>query len=301
LLVLIMLSTFIVRPAPCEPPPRDSGPDRAALRKNAEAFVAAFARGDSRALAAMWVPDGDYVDATGRDLRGRDAIASGFQEVFAEHPGLKLRIDMTSLRFVNPDVAIEDGTSAVIPPDGLPPSAARYTIVHVKQEGRWMLRSVREAPWVPPSHHEQLRELAWLIGDWSDAADQGKVAHVSFAWAEDRNFITARFVTTVQGVPVAGGTQWIGWDPAGKRVRSWTFDANGGFGEGSWRRDGDRWTIDTTAVLPDGKTVKASDVVVRVDGETLRWQSRGRTVDGKPQPDTAEITMKRHAGRGESR
>ena len=33
-----------------------------------------------------------------------------------------------------------------MPADGAPPSRARYTIVHVKQESQWRLSSVRDAP-----------------------------------------------------------------------------------------------------------------------------------------------------------
>ena len=29
-------------------------------------------------------------------------------------------------------------------------------------------------------------------------------------------------------------TQRIGWDPAAKQIRSWEFDSEGGFGEGTW-------------------------------------------------------------------
>jgi hypothetical protein len=41
--------------------------------------------------------------------------------------GLKLRIDVNSVRFVTPDLAIEDGISSVILPNGKPPNQARYT------------------------------------------------------------------------------------------------------------------------------------------------------------------------------
>ena len=45
-----------------------------------------------------------------------------------------------------------------MPPDGAPPSRARYTIVHVQRDGEWYLSSVRDAPYAPPNNHEHLPE-----------------------------------------------------------------------------------------------------------------------------------------------
>ena len=46
-------------------------PQQAAIHKSAEAFVTAFHKGGAKALAAFWTPDGDYVDESGRVLKGR--------------------------------------------------------------------------------------------------------------------------------------------------------------------------------------------------------------------------------------
>ena len=84
--------------------------EEAAITKTAEAFVEAFQKGDAKAVAAFWAPDGDYVDATGRVLQGRPAIEKDFENLFAENKGLKLRIEVASLKFPTPDTAVEDGT-----------------------------------------------------------------------------------------------------------------------------------------------------------------------------------------------
>ena len=92
---------------------------------------------------------------------------------------------------------------------------------------------------------------------------------------------------------MGGTTQWIGWDPVAKTVRSWSFHANGGFGEGTWSQDGNTWTIKTTAVLPDGTKASATDVVTLVDADTITIQAKSRVLDGKPLPDVKEIRLKR--------
>ncbi|HEV3261256.1 MAG TPA: SgcJ/EcaC family oxidoreductase [Gemmataceae bacterium] len=271
----------------------DSQDDDAAITKNRLAFVKAFHSGDAEALAALWTPDGDYMDESGRDLKGRAAIEKAFTAFFAENKGLKLRIDIGSVRFVTPEVAIEDGTTDVIPPGGAPPNRTRYSIVHVKKDGQWQLASVRDAHFTPETNYEHLRGLEWVVGEWADAGETGQTAHLSFTWSDNQNFLVNTFATTFKDITLASGTQWIGWDPNAKHLRSWTFDAHGGFGEATWARDGDNWVIKAHSVLRDGKKVTETNTVTRVDADTLTWTSRDRTVDGKRRPDIKAIKMKR--------
>jgi uncharacterized protein (TIGR02246 family) len=246
---------------------QDKAKEEAALLKNAEAFVEAFHKGDAKAVAAFWTTDGDYTDQTGKLYKGREAIEKLFKGFFAENKGLKLRIDIASVKFVTPEVAIK--------------------------EGKWMLSSVRDAPYAAPSNHEQLAGLEWLIGDWAADLDKGEVARFSFSWTENENFIVSSFTTTFKNIAIGGGTQWIGWDPAAKKVRSWTFESNGGFGEGSWTQDGDKWVSKSTGVLRDGKKLTATNILTRLDADTVSWQAKDLTEDGKALPDTKVIKFKR--------
>ncbi len=270
--------------------------EEARLLMRAESFVDAFHKGNAKALAAHWTADGDYTDQTGKHLKGRAAIEKAFEGFFAENKGLKLRIDIGGLRFVTPDVAIEDGTTSVLPPDGAPPSRARYTVVHVKRDGQWYLSSVRDAPYAVPSNREHLAELEWLIGSWADSNDKGEVVRVTFEWGENQNFILSEFTTTFKQFAIGGGTQRIGWDAANKQIRSWTFETTGGFGDGTWTRDGNMWNVKATATLRDGKRMTALNTITRIDPDTMSWQSRNRTVDGASVPEIKAITMKRANG-----
>ncbi len=180
----------------------------------------------------------------------------------------------------------------MIPADGAPPSRARYTIVHVKKDGKWLLGSVRDAAYTPPGNYEHLRGLEWAVGNWS-AEDGPEAEHLTLAWADGQNFLVGTFAATVKGVSVGKATHWIGWDPQAKRVRSWSFDAAGGFGEGAWSRDGEKWVIKTKSVLQDGKNATGTIVLGRGEGDTLTLQAKDRTVDGKPVPDGKEFRLKR--------
>ncbi len=281
-----------VRPAPADEPP-GNGDEKAAIARNAEAFVEAFPKGDAEALAAFWTADGDYTDEAGRCLKGREAIAKAFRELFAENKDLKLRIESESFRFLTPDVAVEDGVSAVIQPEGTPPNRARYTIVHVKKDGKWQLSNVRESIYAPPTNHERLRDLEWLIGEWAEESGEHQGERLAFDWSENQNFVLGSFTTTARDIPVGNLTLWIGWDPLAKTVRSWMFDATGGFGGGTWTRDGDRWTVKSHAVTREGKKMTATYVLGRVDENTITLQAKDRTLNGNQVPDSKEFKLKR--------
>lgn len=146
---------------------------------------------------------------------------------------------------------------------------------------------------MPPSNHAHLQELGWLEGDWVDEGEKGELAKATYYWAENDNFLVSSFVTTLKDVPVAGGTQWIGWDGAAKHIRSWPFNSNGGFAEGTWSRAGDRWTVNVSATPRDGKKMSATVVITKVNDDHLTWQSTKRSVDGTSLPDSDVIKMKR--------
>lgn len=272
---------------------KDNRVDEAAIAKNAAAFVEAFHNGDAKTLAAQWTTDGDLTDQTGRNVKGRAAIEKSFQGIFSQQKDLKLRINSMSLRFVSPDVAIEDGTTEVFSPDGLPPTRARFTIVHAKKDGQWALCSVREAPVPAPSNVEQLQGLAGLIGAWGADTPKGESERITFAWSDNQNFIVGTLKTTVKNVPLGSAKLTIGWDPAAKQIRSWMFDATGGFGDGSWVKEGGKWVGKTHSVLQNGKKGMATYNLRRVDGSTIAIQVTDRSLDGNAIPDTKEIMLKR--------
>ena len=267
----------------------------AAITDSAKAFVEAFHKGDAKAVAAFWMPDGDYVTEHGHIFKGRAAIENMYAELFAENKGLKLRIDIASIRFPTPDVAIEDGTSSVMVADGSAPSRSRYNNVLTKKDGKWLLSSVREAAYTDPTNHQFLGALDWMIGDWADATKDGNspVGHVAFEWLPSENFIVSTRTAEFTDAVLDNGMQMIGWDPVAKQIRSWSFESDGGYGESSWNKDGSKWVVKTRATTADGTAVTATNIITPVDANTVTWVSKDRTAGGKPLPDTKEVTMKR--------
>ena len=271
----------------------DTEAEEAAIVKAAEKFVEAFHSGDAKAVAACWTADGDYVDDRGKHFAGREAIEKNFAQFFAANKGLKLRIEMASLRFPADGVALEDGTSAVLAPDGSAPSRARYSNVLVKEDGNWLLSSVRESPDAGPSQYEFLSDLEWAIGEWMEDTTGSEVGHMSFSWAPGQNFVVAIRTMDFKDVSLLQSTQWIAWDPEAKAIRSWNFHADGGFGEATWSKDGEKWSIKSESVLADGSKVASTTTITQVDADTVKTRATNQTLNGKPMPDTAEVTMKR--------
>jgi uncharacterized protein (TIGR02246 family) len=261
--------------------------------KRAQEFIAAFEKGDAKAVAAFWTKNADYVDQAGREYKGRAAIEKMYRKVFAEKKGMKLKIIVLSARMVGTDTAIEDGITEITPADGGPSSAARFTAVLVKQDGEWYLESVRDSIPQPPSNAEHFENLEWLLGDWTGESNKGESARASYHWAENRNFIVSSFATTLDGLPVVGGTQWITHDAVDKKIRSYSFYSGGGVGEAVWSQEGNTWTIQVTAKSSAGKKLSATNILTKVDADHATWQVTKLTVDGEAMPDAKPIKLKR--------
>lgn len=143
-----------------------------------------------------------------------------------------------------------------------------------------------------------LEKLSWMVGEWVDEDEASKV-ETSVAWTKNRKFLRRMFrVTPREGEPHSG-LQIIGWDPAEKSLRSWTYDADGGFGEEQWRESGDRWIIRSKYTLPDGERATATNIMKRLDDDRFTFRSVNRTIGGAFQPDIDEVTVVRKSDGGD--
>jgi uncharacterized protein (TIGR02246 family) len=121
--------------------------DEKALQEQNEAFVAAFNRGDIKAVAEAYAPDADFLSAQGQRVKGRDALEKYFAKGFAGSKGLTLKHSDSSIRFLKPDVAIADGTWEITGrPEGNP-ARGYYTAILMKRDGQWLI--VYDRPMVP--------------------------------------------------------------------------------------------------------------------------------------------------------
>jgi uncharacterized protein (TIGR02246 family) len=261
-----------------------------AIRRSAEDFVAAFNRGDAQAVAAQWTTDGDYADESGRLVRGRDAIAAEYAAFFAANPGEKIKVVVDSVRLLDPNVALEDGSSALDPaPPGTAPS--RYTAVHVRRGGKWLLASVRETRVEPTPHHARLQALDWLIGTWESEGSGAKI-EITCRWAVEKSFIEVTHVLRDGDRVVESAREIVGWDPLSERITSWMFNSDGGHAVGTWLPRKHGWTIEFSGVTADGARTSAVNIMVRLKGAIV-WKSVLRSAEGSALADTEEVVLRR--------
>jgi uncharacterized protein (TIGR02246 family) len=268
--------------------------DEKEIRAATAAFVQAFAKGDAKGLAALFVEDGEAVDGEGSSIQGRAAIEEHYAARFGESSGHKLESTIESIRFLAPGIANEIGRTQVVPAGGGAPDTGRYTAIRLRRDGKWLIASLREVPDEELTHHQHLKELEWLVGDWVEESE-GAVVTTSIAWTPDKNFLIRSFDVRVQGKPELSGSQRIGWDPLTKQIKSWVFDSDGGYGEGLWMRHGDQWIVKATSVLPGGHISTATQVLTYVNKDRMRWKSIDRTHGMEVANDIAEIVMVRKA------
>lgn len=137
-----------------------------------------------------------------------------------------------------------------------------------------------------------LHDLEWMVGTWVDQGENATITTVC-SWVHNGKFLSRSFKVTTTYEVTLEGTQMIGWDPLEGRIRSWTFDSEGGRGEGRWYRDGDRWLVKTAFVLATGERASAINVITRIDDDTIGWQSTNREIAGELQPNIPEVKVVR--------
>jgi len=155
-----------------------------------------------------------------------------------------------------------------------------------------MYSSLREELDTSLTHHDRLRELEWLVGEWLDESPDS-VVRTTCRWSEDQSFLLRDFTIHVQGKPVMTVHERIGWDPSTRQIKSWVFDSEGGYASGLWSRNGDEWVIKSTGIMPDGLTATATHVLTRISPQSARWASRERTVGERVVPDRTEYVLVR--------
>ncbi len=290
-LMAVFAACAIFADAKAKPPQKSS--DEALIRAAIDSYVAAYNRGDAKAVAAHWSDTGEWISPSGERFQGRKAIEKEMVGLFAEDKGVRIEVLDPTIRLISPDAAVEEGAVREIHPNG-PPSETMYIAVHVKKAGQWKLDTVRETD-VPeaPAANEQLQELAWLVGDWVDDSPDVD-SSVTVAWTKNKAFLNYSFkLSMADSDDDLEGTQIVGWDPVAGTIRSWMFDSDGGFGEGTWSKHGDTWVVNFHQVLSDGRKASAINVYRIVDGNTFTWKSIGRKVGDEFLPNIDEVKMVR--------
>jgi uncharacterized protein (TIGR02246 family) len=266
--------------------------EETAVRAVLDEYVAAFNRRDPAAMGAKWVEQGVFVNETnGTRTVGREAIERNLATLLSEESELTLGGRIDSVRFIRPDVVQVSGQAVTVGPDD-EPNDSTFVAILVREEGAWLFDSIHETQ-VPPSTNtpDQLESLDFLVGRWVDETDAARVESSVF-WSANQAFLV-RTYEVQRDDDIQRGTQVIGWDSRQERIRSWTFDSDGTFGEGLWSSGDEGWTVKLSQTLADGRISAATQVITSVDENTLSVQMVGREVEGELLPSTEPVRMVR--------
>jgi uncharacterized protein (TIGR02246 family) len=267
-------------------------PELAAIRAGSEAFVAAFNKKDAKAVAALWTEDGEYIDDSGHAFLGREAIETGYAAFFAANPDATLQLMIDSMKLLSSDSAIEDGQTLVtLTPQGNQ-DVGKYTVVHVKVNGKWFMASVRDARIETASAQQSIADLEFLIGTWI-AEEHGIKSESVCRWVADKRFVQRTYTTTFLDGTQTSGVQMIGWNAERGHVQSWDFSPDGGHALGIWSPAENGWTSEIQGVRGDGTLTSSVNFLRRLDDNAYVWQSIQRNVGGIALPDTDEVVLKR--------
>lgn len=276
----------------------DEAPDKnaaeeIAILKTGISFVSTYAEHDAKAVAAHFAPDAEYVDEDGQVFQGRAEIEATLDKVFKEHPKALVALDVEALRFLSPVLAIEDGMSISTLAEDQVPASTRYTAIHTKSDGQWLVASVREHGLQGKRLHAMhLRQLDWLVGNWVDE-DEDSIVRFNCQMAGGGNYLVRDFDVCIVGQKVLSGSQRTGWDPNSGKLRAWTFDSDGGYFDGMWHLNGEKWVLTSTGVTADGESATGTTIFTPVDENTITWQAVDREIDGVPIEDSDEFTLVR--------
>ena len=245
-----------------------------------------------RGRAALWTKDGSAADDNGAIYKGRAAIEEQYAELFKQRPA-RMEVAVKSIEFPTPTTAIEDGITQVEAENAGPPQASRYTVVHIKQDGKWLMASVRESSIELPSNFARVESLGWLVGPGRPNATERHPHHDSLDRQQE---LPGTRVHDPQGRHcrfLGQADHRLGSEsPANSLVvvrclrRTW----HGTLG-GHARRLADR-IVRRNAQRPP---TASRNVLIRVPGEdnVLGWRSVARSVGGTSLPDTPEVVLDR--------
>jgi len=287
LLACCLTARVVAEDAANEVPPHET-----AIRARVAEYVKAFNAGDAAALANLWSEQAVYTNLlTGETAEGRTQIAAQFRTLFETAKKVRIELATESIELLSPNVAVEHGQANLLDPEG-DPERIQYTAVYVLQGGRWLLdRVTDEESLQNVSHYEQLKPLEWMVGSWTTAEGPASI-QLECNWTANRNYLTRAFAIDLNGSTVSG-MQIIGWDPAAKAIRSWTFDSDGGFAEGSWSQRNDQWFVQNKGTLADGRSATMLNVLRAIDENAFAFKTLDRTAAGELLPNLPEVALVR--------
>lgn len=115
-----------------------------AFREHAKAYENAINKRDAAAVGALYTQNADLVIIDGQRLQGRDAIRDASDKDLKTWPkGRQIKLQVTGSRMLTPDIGVVETTATFS--EG-PVRSNRGTAVLVRENGKWLISSLRVYP-----------------------------------------------------------------------------------------------------------------------------------------------------------
>lgn len=287
-LLLIILAMPVLAqdaaPAPAATPDAEN-PDWIALQGSAKAYVEAYNTGDEVAIADLFTPGAEMVREDGSKITGREEIEAFYEALFARNPETQVALEATSVRFLSPRVAVEDGSLHVTEAVDGEPASFRYTTLHVRQDdGVWLIAQSRDREVANLDTHEHLDGVDGLVGDWTGKTDAGALK-LSVSWDESGSYLLAKARYTAAGLEPTFATMRIGWNSLHKKITSWTFDQHGGFSQCAWTDTDDAWILKAHGYTNMGEVTSSTQILQPTSTDSFRWSVTDKIIGDEVLPD----------------
>ena len=263
--------------------PDEVSPEKAAILANGRAYEIAYANSDLPALVNFFTDDAEYTTDEGRTFSGRAEIEAAIRAGTGCEPRIQARDQCRYRACPRPESLLEKGSTTVTGTDG-ESSGSLYTAMYLKKDGGGRSINLSNHPCLRLRRATTLKSSRWLVGNWQETDQTDLSIQSEYAWARGGNFLTRNVTVKRAGTVTLEGWQIIGWDPIEERLRSWTFDDAGGYAEGYFTREGNRWLQREIGVTPDGGRTGADNTITKISADRFTWESNNRTLDGDPQP-----------------
>lgn len=245
-----------------------------------------------KALGDQWTLGAELEEGTGL-LKGRDAIVTSLKQWRSIHPGSVIKIDVTDVRPLGEAAARVQGTIEFSTRSGDDPTVSRFDSLRVLENGRWRIAESR----VVPTSRAALADLAWMLGTWQSAdAKTGATIDATYEKSLDGHAIVGRIKTRRKDGSVVESLDVIHADRLTGRVRSCSLDSTGARADGVFSSDGtsfERRLVGTPGDPALGDHAEWVQVLAPLGGDLVLWHSIERSIDGRSQPDTEPVHLRR--------
>lgn len=120
----------------------DQSAHEAAITQLIAQYLAVREQNDEQALLALLTEDIDQLTTSGTLRSGRDGVSSGSLASTRNNSGTR-SINVETIRFIRPDVAIVNGSYNIIDRIDKPDSHYLTTFIVVMEDDRWKVSAIR--------------------------------------------------------------------------------------------------------------------------------------------------------------